>query len=175
MLKHHQVQGVFWAILAATGLLLTSCTHDPVEPAPVSIRGVNKTMNSTAPMVAAPLAPPQSATASAIRAAPSSIAHRPTPTEHASGGAVITAKRSASAQKVHRPRVLPQMAGAVGGKAKAHHAAKSAGSATALARSHSESIPLDEPVTKSAEQTNPAWVQPAPAEAPQQQLRPSAP
>ena len=175
MLKHHQVQGVFCATLAATGLLLTSCTHDPVEPAPVSIRGVNKTMNATAPMAAAPLAPPQSATASVIRAAPSSIAHRPMPTEHASGGAVITAKRSASAQKMHRPRALPQMAGAVGGKAKAHHAAKSAGSATALARSHSESIPLDEPVTNSAEQTNPAWAQPTPAEAPQQQLRRPAP
>ena len=175
MLKHHQVQGVFCATLAATGLLLTSCTHDPVEPAPVSIRGVNKTMNSTAPMVAAPLAPPRSATALAIRTAPSSIARRPMPTEHAYGEAVITAKRSGSAQKVHRPRALPQMAGAVGGKAKAHHAAKSAGSATALARSHSESIPLDEPVTKSAEQTNPAWAQPAPAEAPQQQLRPPAP
>jgi hypothetical protein len=163
MLKHHQVQGVFCATLAATGLLLTSCTHDPVEPAPVSIRGVNKTMNSPMPIVAAPLAPPRSATALAIRASPSSIARRPMPTEHASGGAVITAKRSASAQKVHRPRALPRMVGAVGGKAKAHHAAKSA---TALARSHSESIPLDEPVTKSAEQTNPAWAQPTPAEAP---------
>jgi len=137
MFKLHQLQGVFCAILPATGLLLTSCTHDPVEPAPVSIRGVNKTMNATAPMAAAPLAPPQSATASVIRAAPSSIAHRPMPTEHASGGAVITAKRSASAQKMHRPRALPQMAGAVGGKAKAHHAAKSATASPLALRKHS--------------------------------------
>ena len=155
------------AAVAATSLLLNSCTHDPIEPAPVSIRGVNKTMNSTAPVVAAaPLAPPRSATAAAHRAAivDTSASHR----EQASGGAVVKGKRSASAQKVHRHRV-PQMAGAVTGKATAHRATQ------VLTRSHQESIPLDEPVTRSAEQTTPAWVQPAPAEAPQQQLHPPAP
>ena len=176
MLKNHQ--GVLYAALAATGLLLTGCSHDPVEPVPVSIRGVNRTMNSTAPVVAAPLAPPRSATASAPRtgtAAPSSAAHRALPIEHASGGAVIKGKRPASAQKVYRHRASSQMARAASGKAKAHRSAKSASSTTALARPQRESIPLDEPVTKSAEQTDPAWVQPAPAEAPQQQLRPPAP
>ena len=154
------------AAVAATSLLLNSCTHDPIEPAPVSIRGISKTMNSTAPVVAAaPLAPPRSATAAAHRAAivDTSASHR----EQASGGAVVKGKRSASAQKVHRHRV-PQMAGAVTGKATAHRA-------QVLTRSHQESIPLDEPVTRSAEQTTPAWVQPAPAEAPQQQLHPPAP
>ena len=161
------------AAVAATSLLLNSCTHDPIEPAPVSIRGISKTMNSTAPVVAAaPLAPPRSATAAAHRAAivDTSASHR----EQASGGAVVKGKRSASAQKVHRHRV-PQMAGAVTGKAKAHRATKFSVSTTALARSHQERIPLDEPVTRSAEQTTPAWVQPAPAEAPQQQLHPPAP
>ena len=160
------IRRVSCAAVAATGLLLNSCTHDPIEPAPVSIRGVNKTMNSTAPVVAAaPLAPPRSATAAAHRAAivDTSASHR----EQASGGAVVKGKRSASAQKVHRHRV-PQMAGAVTGKATAHRA-------QVLTRSHQESIPLDEPVTRSAEQTTPAWVQPAPAEAPQQQLHPPAP
>ena len=155
------------AAVAATSLLLNSCTHDPINPAPVSIRGVNKTMNSTAPVVAAaPLAPPRSATAAAPRAAivDTSASHR----EQASGGAVVKGKRSASAQKVHRHRV-PQMAGAVTGKATAHRATQ------ALTRSHQESIPLDEPVTRSAEQTTPAWVEPALAEAPQQQLHPPAP
>src|SRR6185437_3288120 len=118
MLQHHQVQGVLRAALVAIGLLLTSCTHGPVEPAPVSIRGVNKTMNSTAPVAAAPLAPPRSATASAFRPAPSSIAPRPMATEHASSAAVITGKRSARTHKVHRYRALPQVAGAVSGKAK---------------------------------------------------------
>lgn len=169
MLEHHQVQCLLGAALAAIGLLLTSCTHGPVEPAPVSIRGANKTMNSNAPVVAAPLAPPRSATASPFRAAPPSIAHRPMPTEHASGAAVITGKRSVRTHKAHRHRALPQVAGAVSGKAKIHWAA------TALARSHPESIPLDEPVPNSAEPTEPAWVRPAPAEAPQQQLRPPAP
>jgi len=160
------IRRVSCAAVAATGLLLNSCTHDPIEPAPVSIRGVNKTMNSTAPVVAAaPLAPPRSATAAAHRAAivDTSASHR----EQASGGAVVKGKRSASAQKVHRHRV-PQMAGAVTGKATAHRA-------QVLTRSHQESIPLDEPVTRSAEQTTPAWVQPALAEAPQQQLHPPAP
>lgn len=168
MLQHHLGQGVLRAVLAAIGLLLTSCTHGPIEPTPVSVRGVNKTMNSTAPVVAAPLAPPRSAAASAFRAAPSSIAHRPMPTEHASGAVAITGKRSARTHKVHRHRALPRVAGAVG-KAKIHRAA------TALARSHPESIPLDEPVTNSAEPTDPAWIRPDPAEAPQQQLRPPAP
>jgi hypothetical protein len=165
------------AAVAATGLLLNSCTHDPIEPAPVSIRGVNKMMNSTAPVVAAaPLAPPRSATASAPRAAivDKSASHRAIPSEQPSGGAVVKGKRSASAQKVQRHRV-PQMAGAATGKAKAHRATKFSVSTTALARSHQKSIPLDEPVTKSAEQTTPAWVQPAPAEAPQPQLHPPVP
>jgi len=87
---------------------------------------------------------------------------------------VIKRERSASARKMHTHRA-PQMAGVVRGRAKAHRGAKSAASATTLARSHPESIPLDEPVTSSAEQTTPAWVQPAPADAPQQQLRPPAP
>ena len=168
---------VTYAAVAATSLLLNSCTHDPIDPAPVSIRGVNKTMNSTAPVVAAaPLAPPRSATASAPRAAiiDTSASHRAIPSEQASGGAVVKGKRLASAQKVHRHRV-PQMAGAVTRKAKAHRTTKFSVSTTALARSHPKSIPLDEPVTRSAEQTTPAWVQPAPAEAPQQQLHPPAP
>ena len=161
------IRRVSCAAVAATGLLLNSCTHDPIEPAPVSIRGVNKTMNSTAPVVAAaPLAPPRSATAAAHRAAivDTSASHRAIPSEQASGGAVVKGKRSASAQKVHRHRV-PQMAGAVTGKAKAHRATKFSVSTTVL----------DEPVTRLAEQTMPAWVQPAPAEAPQQQLHPPAP
>jgi hypothetical protein len=165
------------AAVAATSLLLNSCTHDPIEPAPVSIRGVNKTMNSTAPVVAAaPLAPPRSAIAAAPRAAivDTSASHRAIPSEQASGGAVVKGKRSASAQKVHRHRV-PQMAGAATGKAKAHRATKFSVSTTVRARSHQGSIPLDEPVTRSAEQTRPAWVQPAPAEAPQQQSHPPAP
>jgi len=87
---------------------------------------------------------------------------------------VVKGKRLASAQKVHRHRV-PQMAGAVTVKAKAHRATKFSVSTTALTRSHQRSIPLDEPVTRSAEQTTPAWVQPAPAEAPQQQSHPPAP
>ena len=164
------IRFVSCAAVAATSLLLNSCTHDPIDPAPVSIRGVNKTMNSTAPVVAAaPLAPPRSATASAPRVAiaDTSASHRAIPSEQASGGAVVKGKRSASAQKVHRHRV-PQMAGAVTGKATAHRA-------QVLTRSHQESIPLDEPVTRSAEQTTPAWVQPALAEAPQQQLHPPAP
>ena len=159
------------AAVAATSLLLNSCTHDPIEPAPVSIRSVNKTTNSTAPMVAAaPLAPPRSATASAPRVAiaDTSASHRAIPSEQASGGAVVKGKRSASAQKVHRHRV-PQMAGAVTEEATAHRAPE------ALSRSHQERIPLDEPVTRSAEQTTPAWVHPAPVEAPQQQLHPPAP
>ena len=162
---------VTYAAVAATSLLLNSCTHDPIDPAPVSIRGISKTMNSTAPVVAAaPLAPRRSATASALRAAivDTSASHRAIPSEQASGGAVVKGKRSASAQKVHRHRV-PQIAGAVTGKATAHRATQ------ALTRSHQDSIPLDEPVTGSAEQTMPAWVQPAPAEAPQQQLHPPAP
>src|SRR5947209_2643152 len=157
---------VSYGAVAATSLLLNSCTHDPINPAPVSIRGVNKTGNSTAPVVAAaPLALPRSATASAPRAAivDTSASHRAIPSEQASGGAVVKGKRSASAQKVHRHRVR-QMAGAVTGKATAHRATQ------ALTRSHQESIPLDEPVTRSAEQTTPAWVQPALAEAAQQQL-----
>jgi hypothetical protein len=165
------IRFVSCAAVAATSLLLNSCTHDPIDPAPVSIRGVNKTMNSTAPVVAAaPLAPPRSATASAPRAAivDTSASHRAKSSEQASGGAVVKTKRSASAQKVHRHRV-PQIAGAVTGKATAHRATQ------ALTRSHQESIPLDEPVTRSAEQTTPAWVHPALAEAPQQQLHPPAP
>ena len=177
MLRHHQLQGVLCVALTVTALLLTSCTQDRIEPAPVSFRGINKTINSTAPMVATPLAPPQYAAPSARRAVTaerSAAAHRAMPSDHASGGAVIKHERSASAHKMHTHRA-PQMAGVVRGPTKAHRAAKSAGSATTLARSHPESIPLDEPVTRAAEQTPPAWVQPAPAETPQQQLRPPAP
>ena len=185
MLRHHQIQGFLCAALVATGLLLTSCTQDRIEPAPVSFRGINKTMNSTAPVVAAPLAAPRSAAASRPRAAAgeaSAAAHRAMPSEHASGGAVIKGKRSASTHKMHTHRVPPQMAGAVSGKTKAHRAAKSAASATALARSHRESIPLDEPVTTSAEpvpmhpaQTPPAWVPPVPVDVPQSQFRSPVP
>ena len=174
MLRHHQLQGVLCVALTVTALLLTSCTQDRIEPAPVSFRGINKTINSTAPMVATPLTPPGSVNASARRAERSAAAHRAMPSDHASGGAVIKRERSASARKMHTHRA-PQMAGVVRGRAKAHRGAKSAASATTLARSHPESIPLDEPVTSSAEQTTPAWVQPAPAEAPQQPLRPPAP
>jgi len=145
-----------YAAVAATGLLLNSCTHDPIEPAPVSIRGINKTMDSTAPVVlAAPLAPPRSATASVPRAAivDTSASHRAILSEQASGGAVVKGKRSASAQKVHRHRV-PQMPGAVTVKANAHRAAKFSVSTTALTRSHQRSIPLDEPVTRSAGTNN---------------------
>lgn len=174
MLKHHQLQGVLCVALALAGLLLTSCTQDRIEPAPVSFRGINKTMNSTAPVVATPLAPPGSVTTSARRAATaetSAAADRAMPSDHASGRAVMKGKRSASAHKMHKHRAPPQMARAGSGKAKVHRVAKTAAQATTLARSHSESIPLDEPVTSSAEQTTPAWVQPAPAGAPQQQLR----
>ena len=177
MLRHQQLQGVLCVALTVTALLLTSCTQDRIEPAPVSFRGINKTINSTAPMVATPLAPPQYGAPSARRAVTaerSAAAHRAMPSDHASGGAVIKRERSASAHKMHTHRA-PQMAGVVRGRAKAHRGAKSAASATTLARSHPESIPLDEPVTSSAEQTTPAWVQPAPAEAPQQPLRPPAP
>jgi len=177
MLRHQQLQGVLCVALTVTALLLTSCTQDRIEPAPVSFRGINKTINSTAPMVATPLAPPQYGAPSARRAVTaerSAAAHRAMPSDHASGGAVTKRERSANEHKMHTHRA-PQMAGVVRGRAKAHHGAKSAASATTLARSHPESIPLDEPVTSSAEQTTPAWVQPAPAEAPQQQLRPPAP
>ena len=177
MLRHHQLQGVLCVALTVTGLLLTSCTQDRIEPAPVSFRGINKTINSTAPMVATPLAPPQYGAPSARRAVTAEMpaaAHRTMPRDDASGGAVIKRERSASAHKMHTHRA-PQMAGVVRGRAKARHGAKRAASATTLARSHPESIPLDEPVTSSAQQTTPAWVQPAPAEAPQQQLRPPAP
>ena len=177
MLRHHQLQGVLCVALTVTALLLTNCTQDRIEPAPVSFRGINKTINSTAPMVATPLAPPQYGAPSARRAVTaerSAAAHRAMPSDHASGGAVTKRERSANEHKMHTHRA-PQMAGVVRGRAKAHHGAKSAASATTLARSHPESIPLDEPVTSSAEQTTPAWVQPAPAEAPQQQLRPPAP
>jgi hypothetical protein len=135
-------------------------------------------MNSTAPMVATPLAPPRSVAASARRAVTaetSAAAHHAMPSDHASGGAVINGKRSASAHKMHRPRAPPLMARAVSGKAKVHRVAKAAAPATTLARSHPKSIPLDEPVTSAAEQTTPAWVQPPPAEAPQLQLRSPAP
>jgi hypothetical protein len=177
MLRHHQLQGVLCVALTVTALLLTSCTQDRIEPAPVSFRGISKTISSTAPVVATPLAPPQYGAPSARRAVTaemSAAAHRAMPSDRASGGAVIKRERSASAHKMHTHRA-PQMAGVVRGRAKAHRGAKSAASATTLARSHPESIPLDEPVTSSAEQTTPAWVQPAPAEAPQQQLRPPAP
>jgi hypothetical protein len=177
MLRHHQFQGVLCVALTVTALLLTSCTQDRIEPAPVSFRGINKTINSAAPMVATPLAPPQYGATSARRAvtAERAAAHRAMPSDHASGGAVIKRERSASAHKMHKHRATPQMAGVVRGRAKVHRVAKTAAPATTLARSHPESIPLDEPVTSSAEQTKPAWVQPAPAEAPQQQLRPPAP
>ena len=171
MLRHHQLQGVLCVALTVTALLLTSCTQDRIEPAPVSFRGINKTINSTAPMVATPLAPPQYGAPSARRAVTAEMpaaAHRTMPRDDASGGAVIKRERSASAHKMHRHR-------AASGKAKVHRVAKTAAPATTLARSHPESIPLDEPVTSSAEQTTPAWVQPAPAEAPQQPLRPPAP
>ena len=177
MLTHHQLQGVLCVALTVTALLLTRCTQDRIEPAPVSFRGINKTINSTAPMVATPLAPPQYGAPSARRAVTAEMpaaAHRTMPRDDASGGAVIKRERSASAHKMHTHRA-PQMAGVVQRRAKAHRGAKSAASATTLARSHPESIPLDEPVISSAEQTAPAWVQPAPAEAPQQQLRPPAP
>jgi len=178
MLRHHQLQGVLCVALIVTALLLTSCTQDRIEPAPVSFRGISKTISSTAPVVATPLAPPQYGAPSARRAVTverSAAAHRAMPSDHASGAAVIKGERSASAHKMHKHRATPQMAGVVRGRAKARHGAKRAASATTLARSHPESIPLDEPVTSSAQQTTPAWVQPAPAEAPQQQLRPPAP
>ena len=171
MLRHHQLQGVLCVALTVTALLLTSCTQDRIEPAPVSFRGISKTINSTAPVVATPLAPPQYGAPSARRAVTaerSATAHRAMPSDHASGGAVIKRERSASAHKMHKHR-------AASGKAKVHRVAKTAAPATTLARSHPESIPLDEPVTSSAQQTKPAWVQPAPAEAPQQPLRPPAP
>ena len=171
MLRHRQIQGVLYAALTATEFLLTSCTQDRIEPAPVSFRGINKTINSTAPVVATPLAPPQYGAPSARRAVTaetSAAAHRAVPSDHASG---IKGERSASAHKMHKHRA-PQMARAASGKAKVHRVAKTAAPATTLARSHPESIPL---VTSSAEQTKPAWVQPAPAEAPQQQLRRPAP
>jgi len=161
MLKHHRIQGVLCAALAATGLLLTSCSHDPVEPAPVSLRGVNRAMNSTTPIVAAPLAAPRSTTASPPRAAESAHARNGMPIEHASGGVATKVKRSADAQRAHRHHAAPQMAGAVNGKAKSRRAAKTAVSATALARSNRESIPLDDPT----------WAEPAPVEGSQQQLR----
>jgi hypothetical protein len=182
MLRHHQIQGVLCAAFAAAGLLLTSCTQDRIEPAPVSFRGVNRTMNSSGPVVVAPLPAPRAVTASPPPAAAPSRAHRAMPMEHASGGAAIKGKRSAGAQKVHRHRAPPQMAGSVSAKAKVHRAAKSATSAIALARSHRESIPLDEPVTRSAEpvpmhpaQTPPAWVRPAPVDVPQTQFRAPVP
>ena len=178
MLRHHQLQGVLCVALTVTALLLTSCTQDRIEPAPVSFRGINKTINSAAPMVATPLAPPQYGAPSARRAVTaerSAAAHRAMPSDHASGRAAIKRERSASAHKMHKHRAPPQMARAASGKAKVHRVAKTAAPATTLARSHPESIPLDEPVTSSAQQTTPAWVQPAPAEAPQQQLRPPAP
>ena len=177
MLRHRQIQGVLYAALTSTGLLLTSCTQDRIEPAPVSFRGISKTMNSTAPVVAAPFVPPRSVVALAHPAAAgetSATAHRGMPARGHRAEAVIKGKRSASAHKMHSHRA-PQMAGVVREIAKAHRVAKSAGSATTLARSHPESIPLDEPVTSAAEQATPAWVQPASAEAPQQQLRPPAP
>src|SRR5947208_6542907 len=105
MLRHRQIQGVLYAALTSTGLLLTSCTQDRIEPAPVSFRGINKTMNSTAPVVAAPLAAPRSATASPPPAAAWSQARRAMPMEHASGGAVIKGKRATGSRKVHRHRV----------------------------------------------------------------------
>src|SRR5437762_11588056 len=90
------------AAVAATSLLLNSCTHDPIEPAPVSIRGISKTMNSTAPVVAAaPLAPPRSATASAPRVAiaDTSASHRAIPSEQASGGAVVKIGRASCRER----------------------------------------------------------------------------
>jgi len=181
MLRHHQFQGVLCAAFAAAGLLLTSCTQDRIEPAPVSFRGVNRTINSSGPVIVAPLPAPRSATVSPPPAMAPSQAHRAMRMEHASGAA-IKGKHSAVAQKVHRRRAPPQMAESVSEKAKVHRAAKSATSAIALARSHRESIPLDEPVTRSAEpaimhpaQTPRAWVPPAPVDVPQSQSRPPVP
>ena len=181
MLRHHQFQGVLCAAFAAAGLLLTSCTQDRIEPAPVAFRGVNRTINSSGPLVGAPLPAPRSASVSPAPAVAPSQAHRAVRMEHASGAA-IKSKRSAGAQKVHRRRAPPQMARAGSGKVKVHRVAKTAAPATTLARSHRESIPLDEPVTRSAEpvimhpaQTPPAWVPPAPIDVPQSQFRPAVP
>jgi hypothetical protein len=181
MLRHHQFQGVLGAAFAAAGLLLTSCTQDRIEPAPVSFRGVNRTINSSGPVIVAPLPAPRSASVSPPPAVAPLQAHCAMCMEHASGAA-IKSKRSAGAQKVHRRRAPPQMAGSVSEKAKVHGAAKSATSAIALARSHREGIPLDEPVTRSAEpvimhpaQTPPAWMPPAPVDVPQSQFRPPVP
>jgi hypothetical protein len=175
MLRHHQIHGLVCAVFGATGLLLTSCSQNQIEPAPVSFRGVNRAVNSTAPVAAAPFAAPRLATASPPLAAASSHAQRAIPSRHASGGAVIKGKRSAGAEKVHRHRAPPQIAGAVSGKQGLTSPAKPATSAAALAGSHRETIPLDEPITTSAEQTTSAWVQPTPAEAPQSQSRPPVP
>jgi len=177
MLRHRQIKGVLYAALTATGLFLTSCTQDRIEPAPVSFRGVTRAINSSGPVVSAPLIPPRSVVVLAhpsAASATSATAHRRMPASGHRAVAVSKGKRSASAHKMHIHRA-PQMAGVVRGTTKAHRTAKPAGSATTLARSHPEGIPLDEPVTRAAEQTTPAWVQPAPAETPQQQLRPPAP
>ena len=120
MLRHHQLQGVLCVALTVTALLLTRCTQDRIEPAPVSFRGINKTINSTAPMVATPLAPPQYSAPSALRAVTAEMpaaAHRTMPRDDASGGAVIKPERSASAHKMHTHRA-PQMAGSGAGKSK---------------------------------------------------------
>src|ERR1051325_5788110 len=138
MLRHRQIKGFLYAALTVTGLFLTSCTQDRIEPAPVSFRGVTRAINSSGPVVSAPLVPPRSEVClphPSGPAATSATAHPRMPARGHRAGAVSKGKLSASAHKIHSHRA-PQMAGVVRGTTKAHRAAKSAGSATTLARSH---------------------------------------
>jgi hypothetical protein len=168
--------GFFSAAMVTSGLYLAACTHDPIEPAPVFMNPISKTMNSTSPVATnrtpAPVllstSPPRAASAAARPAARQAPATQqpgraPTPPRYAAR----TLKVATHSARSHTPKPATTY-----GRGKAAPAAVST-------RHAPENIPLDEPVTRSAGPeptgTPPVWVAPSSAEASQSQFRPPVP
>jgi hypothetical protein len=163
--------GVVCAAMVISGLYLVGCTHGPIEPAPVYLNPVSKTINSTTPAAInrAPAPILRSESPSRTASAPITPPARPfSATQHPPGLGSKLPRHAAHSRTVVAHNAHPHIAK----PAKTYGAIRS----KPARLSTSETIPLDEPVTTSAgpsptgtppvsAETPSAWVTPAPAEA----------
>jgi hypothetical protein len=163
--------------MVTSGLYLAACTHDPIEPAPVYMNPISKTMNSTSPVATNRTPAPVLLSASSPRAASAAAkpaARQTAATQHPPGRASTEPRHAARTLKVATRGARPHTPK----PAKTYGAGKPAPAAVSMRRAP-ENIPLDEPVIRSAGPeptgTPPVWVAPSSAEAPQSQFRPPVP
>jgi hypothetical protein len=176
----------FGSASVAIGVFLAACSHDPIQPAPVYLKGATTTTDTRAPIVAAPVPMGPAGTRHAM-AAPLPPVDRSAQSQHASKQSVTAGNHPTRVQKRTRPRLATRHVAPAPRKQATMYPAPARTDAPGAG---GETIPLDGPAASTAwppavppivppaatppERTASPWVSPA-AEPPLTEYRSPAP